>query len=84
MITIRFFSLIREAIGCKEMSVEWSEQVSTIAALKQQLVHHHGRHWAEALHQPNLVHALNQRVVSADAPVKEGDEVAFFPPMTGG
>jgi molybdopterin synthase sulfur carrier subunit len=36
------------------------------------------------LYQPNVVHALNQRVVNTDHMLADGDEVAFFPPMTGG
>jgi len=43
-----------------------------------------GASWQEALNQPNLVHALNHKVVYTDAVVAAGDELAFFPPMTGG
>lgn len=62
----------------------WSEDVATMVSLKQMLIQQGGAKWSEALLQPNLVHALNQRVVFEDAALSDGDEVAFFPPMTGG
>lgn len=84
MITVRFFSMVREALGVEELSVECSGDTHSIASLKRTLADQHGSIWDETLHQPNLVHALNQRVVRIEAPVADGDEVAFFPPMTGG
>ena len=33
---------------------------------------------------PNVIHAVNQRVVMIEEPLHDGDEIAFFPPMTGG
>ena len=54
-----------------------------VAAIKKRLSQR-GAEWKEALNQPNLVHALNHKVVFIDAVVSEGDELAFFPPMTGG
>ena len=84
MITVRFFSMVREALGVEELNVEFSEGTQSIASLKRTLADQHGSTWDETLHQPNLVHALNQRVVRIEAPVADGDEVAFFPPMTGG
>ena len=54
-----------------------------VAAIKKRLSRR-GAEWKEALNQPNLVHALNHKVVFTDAVVSEGDELAFFPPMTGG
>ena len=84
MITVRFFSMVREALGVEELSVELSDSINSVASLKRALADQNGTIWDETLHQPNLVHALNQRVVRIEAAVVDGDEVAFFPPMTGG
>lgn len=84
MLTVKFFSLIREALDVEQMTMAWSEDVATMVSLKQMLIQQGGAKWSEALLQPNLVHALNQRVVFEDAALSDGDEVAFFPPMTGG
>jgi len=43
-----------------------------------------GADWSDAINQPNLVHALNHKVVYLDALGRDGDELALFPPMTGG
>ena len=87
-ITIKLFSALREALGESEFELaladisEASAQVD-VAAVKA-LLSRRGAEWKEALNQPNLVHALNHKVVFTDAAVSEGDELAFFPPMTGG
>ena len=87
-ITIKLFSALREALGESEFELalsdipEASAQVD-VAAIKN-LLSQRGADWKEALNQPNLVHALNHKVVFIDAVVSEGDELAFFPPMTGG
>ena len=87
-ITIKLFSALREALGESEFELvlsdvsEASAQVD-VAAIKK-LLSQRGADWKEALNQPNLVHALNHKVVFTDALVSEGDELAFFPPMTGG
>ena len=36
------------------------------------------------MNRPSMIRAVNQVVVSADVALKDGDEVAFFPPVTGG
>lgn len=84
VIHIKFFSLVREAIDTDAMELELPEGDTSVAAIKQRLAAQHGDVWQEVLSQPNLVHAVNQRVVNPDHTVQDGDEVAFFPPMTGG
>lgn len=84
MLTIKFFSLIREALNVGELTLEWSDELATVAHIKHHLVERHGEPWREVLFQPNVVHAVNQTVVHDQTPLKRGDEIAFFPPMTGG
>jgi len=84
VLTIRFFSLVREAVNRGEMTLDWHDGLISVGAVKHHLAKEHGEVWQEALFQPNLVHALNQKVVDEDCPVVDGDELGFFPPMTGG
>lgn len=84
MLTVRFFSMIREALNRGELVLEWHEDMTTVNAVKEHLVAMNGEDWREVLFQPNVVHAVNQKVVFPDSAVQAGDEVAFFPPMTGG
>ena len=87
-IRIKLFATLREALGESEFDLSLaalvpSEKPVDVAAVKA-LLSKRGIDWYEALNQPNVVHALNHKVVFTDAPVAEGDELAFFPPMTGG
>lgn len=87
-ITIKLFAALREALGESELQLDLAEigsdaSPADVAAVKAVLANR-GADWREALYQPNLVHALNHKVVFTDAVVSEGDELAFFPPMTGG
>ena len=82
-ITVKFFSLIREAVDTEQLTLEMSDRLSTVEALKNELSLR-GEIWKEALSHPNLIQAISQRVVFQEEGIKDGDEVAFFPPMTGG
>lgn len=84
VVTIKFFSLLRETLGTDQLSVDLPQTVTTVAELKQWLADTHGEIWRDMLFQPNVVHAVNQEVASLEQAVAEGDEIAFFPPMTGG
>ena len=87
-IRIKLFATLREALGESEFDLSLAELVPSekpvdVAAVKA-LLSKRGIDWYEALNQPNVVHALNHKVVFTDALVAEGDELALFPPMTGG
>jgi len=82
-ITVKFFSLIREALETEQVTLELTDSLRTVEALKNELGLR-GAAWSETLSHPNLIQAVNQRVVFPEEGIEDGDEVAFFPPMTGG
>ena len=81
-ITVRYFASIREAAGTA--SEELDTEAGTIAELRAELLGRGGA-LAEALAPGRAVRmALNQALAHEHAGLTDGDEVAFFPPVTGG
>lgn len=81
-ISVRYFASIREAIGQSGETVDTA--AATLGALRDELVARGGA-YGEALAPHRAVRmALDQTVAEAGAPLREGGEVAFFPPVTGG
>lgn len=84
MITLLYFARLREALGTGQEQLALPAGVTTLAALRVHLAQR-GEAWAKEMAAGrNLRAAVNQTVATADAPVADGDEVAFFPPVTGG
>ncbi|WP_374310413.1 molybdopterin converting factor subunit 1 [Dongia sp.] len=79
-----YFAWIRAKIGMAEESVTVPAGIVTVADLLDWLVTR-GDNYAAALKERKVVKvAVNQEYVGADHPLKPGDEVALFPPVTGG
>lgn len=82
-VKIVFFASLREAVGVDSIDFELSTPCS-LSALTTQLVDQHSPEWLEILTAENIRVAVNQEMVNEDVDVNDGDEVAFFPPVTGG
>jgi molybdopterin synthase sulfur carrier subunit len=82
-VKILFFAGLREALGTASESLALPAGVVTVGALRDQLAAR-GEPWVALANMKNLRVAVNQQMVGLDAPLKAGDEVAFFPPVTGG
>jgi len=81
---IRFFASLREALGVSQESITIPDSVKTIADLRLELIAR-GNPWTEVLAEGKVLRcALNHHMVDPSTLLKEGDEVAFFPPVTGG
>ncbi len=81
-VTVLYFASVREVVGLA--SEPWQTQASTVAQLRQELLAR-GAPWADALDSArHLRCAVNQTMVAPETPIAAGDEVAFFPPVTGG
>ncbi len=74
-ITVKYFASLREQQGKSEEILDLNEETS-IAEVWESVT---GSNEAE-----NVLMAINMEYVKPDAIVKDGDEVAFFPPVSGG
>lgn len=83
-VRVLFFAALREQLGTPGEEVEVPAGVATVAALRSHL-RARGGAWQLALADGKLIRtAVNQDMAQPTAAVKAGDEVAFFPPVTGG
>ncbi|MFP6792278.1 MAG: molybdopterin converting factor subunit 1 [Pseudomonadales bacterium] len=82
-VKIVFFASLREALGVDSVDLQISGS-SSVSALILQLADQHSPEWLEILTAENIRIAVNQDMINEDVGVIDGDEVAFFPPVTGG
>ncbi len=83
-VKLLYFASLREQLGSGGEEIELPAGVSTVAGLRSHLMARGGA-WQAALGEGKLLRmAVNQDMVKPTAAVKPGDEVAFFPPVTGG
>ncbi|WP_430395398.1 molybdopterin converting factor subunit 1 [Ferrovibrio sp.] len=84
MIKLLYFATLRERIGLAEESLALPASITTVGALLDWL-RQRGPEYQRALTDPAMVRvAVNQDYARNDDAVKPGDEVALFPPVTGG
>ncbi len=84
MITLLYFARLREAFGMASEQLALPAGAATLESVRATLAARGGV-WAQELAAGRAFRAaVNQAIARADTPVKDGDEVAFFPPVTGG
>lgn len=76
MVRVRFFAGLREEVGRGEVEVDPGHAKTAADAWR---IATDGHPFPE-----RVLVAINLDYVNADAPIRSGDEVAFFPPVTGG
>ena len=83
-IKLLYFANLREQLGTQGEELDVPPDVTTVAGLRA-LLQARGDSWRSALAQGKAVRvAVNREMAQASTPVRPGDEVAFFPPVTGG
>jgi sulfur-carrier protein len=83
-IQLRFFASVREALGVSQESVAVPADVTSVGDVRA-FLRARGGAWAEVLADGRALRmACNLEMTDAATPIKDGDEVAFFPPVTGG
>ena len=80
-VRVLYFAGLREAFGCAGEAIDLPANVATVSALRDLLV---GQGREKLASAKNLRCAVNQEMAGPDAAIEDGDEVAFFPPVTGG
>ena len=84
MVTLLYFASLRESLGCSREQLPLPSGNATVASLVEQLRSRDSL-WTEAFAPGKTWRvAVNQQMADLATPVKPGDEVAFFPPVTGG
>ncbi len=81
MLDVVFFGSLRERVGCDQMQLEL-DQPATVQSVIDTLLAQ-SEHWQPLANRRTLC-AVNQEVADVNALVRSGDELAFFPPVTGG
>jgi len=79
-----YFAWVRQKVGLAEEVVKPPPEVTTVGALMAWLADRSPAHAAAFADARVLRCAVNQEFATPDATVAPGDEVAFFPPVTGG
>jgi molybdopterin synthase sulfur carrier subunit len=83
-VKLLYFAWLRARIGCAEEEIDLPPGVKDVAGLLDWL-RSRGSGYAEAVRDLSVVRvAVNQNNVGLEHPVREGDEIAVFPPVTGG
>ena len=79
-----YFAWVRTNLGVSEESVDVPPGIHDVRTLLNWLINR-GESYKAAFSDPSLIRvAVNQEYVDLDHAITEGDEIAFFPPVTGG
>lgn len=83
MAELVFFASIREELDCDRLQFDVPEG-TTVFGLIDLLAESRGDRWRRALTAENIRVAVNQELTTENPVLSRNDEVAFFPPVTGG
>ncbi|HEX4551047.1 MoaD/ThiS family protein [Pseudomonas koreensis] len=83
MILINYFASYRDRLNLGGEKIPLSDNLRSIEDVRQMLMAR-GEEWREVLGAGNLMCALNQELCQPSAAIEDFDEIAFFPPVTGG
>lgn len=84
MLRIHYFASLREALGTGQQELPLPEGVATVGELADHLAEQGGSGWEVLKEDGRVLAAVNQTMVERSHALKGDEEVAFFPPVTGG
>ena len=82
MVTVLFFAQLKEQLGCDKMELQ-TDNINTINDVYLKLQQHQPN-WQPIFNDTLLLCAVNQNMADFETEIHDGDEIAFFPPVTGG
>jgi len=82
-VRVRLFAALREAVGCDSFEIPWRERLD-VAGVAGVIRARFGDAAHAAVTAENVRVAINREFVDAPQYLREGDEIAFMPPITGG
>ena len=84
MINVLYFASLKEAVGKSSEEIDLDTGITDIKGLRD-WISQRGEPWQSTLGQEQrLMASVNQALARPDTKISDGDEVAFFPPVTGG
>ncbi len=83
-VRIVFFASLREQLACSSLDWEGRSPQETVASLREKLAREQFPESGAVLLADTVLAAVNQVMAQPEQAVADGDEVAFFPPVTGG
>ena len=84
MVHLLYFAWVREMVGTDSETITLPTELTTVEALLDWLATRSPGHAAAFADAKQIRAAVNQDFATPDHPVAAGDEIAFFPPVTGG
>lgn len=82
-VTIWYFARIKEAVNCEKETLQLPDEVESVDDLVNWLSLR-GDAWNKALNEGKVLVAINEAVASRHTMLSDEDEIAFYPPVTGG
>ncbi|MFC3123143.1 molybdopterin converting factor subunit 1 [Agaribacter flavus] len=82
MAVVKFFASLRETLDCAEIEIDLPENASVEDLIT--LLSNKNPNWHAAIQANDVLIAVNQTVCGKDTLIRNSDEIAFFPPVTGG
>lgn len=83
MISVLFFARVRDELGVSELPFLLPDHVHNLSQFTEALIAANPT-FKSVLSQPSILVAVNQEMASATTTIEDGDEIAYFPPVTGG
>lgn len=82
-LSLLYFANLGEALNTPQEALELADNTLSVSELIERLSER-GDQWQSLLSHPSTRCAVNQTLAEPSTQLNDGDEIAFFPPVTGG